>query len=569
MGGLDMELPQDLERSRVGRDLCCHLCKHPYREPFSGTCKHPFCKSCLVVHFTRDLPAISGVLCDICDRPLKLSELKRDQVTQRKLQKQAKCKCRNCDWKGSYTDYIENHERVCGNVERIQCKVFGCGKWLPKNRALELHRADNWCPMILLMKTRLTQAEILHLSMRESWEWTCGLVLRSESPAVRTVIKRLEEIFGVLDPTVPVALDNDEYTASAKHEITSMSSDGSKVEYITDNKEKELAAGQNRSSTSMEKPDARSGRNSFSNEGGMSTFDAQGAAGMSSGQTDRHFSHVQPGINVTTEIRRVESDVKKASVDIASLSRNLDNLKNLPRAFAALSDKFTLLEGVIATVNNDVISMNMKMDNFPRPGKLAIVDEIERVVFDIKELQNHVLSLAQAKQKMETRILDLECSYSGVFLWKIDNYSQRKKDAATTNKKSIYSPPFFTSQYGYKLCGRVFLIGDGVGIGTHISLFLTIMRGPYDAVVPWPFKEKITFQLVNQADPVNRSIVESFRPDPTSSSFKRPTSDRNIGAGCPLFVKIQQVEDLNQGFLKDDILYLKIISQTYDVPEFK
>ena len=48
-------------------------------------------------------------------------------------------------------------------------------------------------------------------------------------------------------------------------------------------------------------------------------------------------------------------------------------------------------------------------------------------------------------------------------------------------------------------------MGDGVGKGTNIALFLTIMKGPYDAVLPWPFKEKITFQLINQNDPVKRA----------------------------------------------------------------
>ncbi|XP_071501962.1 TNF receptor-associated factor 2-like [Diadema antillarum] len=308
----------------------------------------------------------------------------------------------------------DNHERVCGNEERIQCKVFGCGKWLPKNRALKVHKADAWCPMILLMKTCFTEEEISHFSSEETWDVTIKRVMETDKKNVKHLIERLIHIFCHFDSS---SLPPD-----------------------------------------YEKADR-----------------------------EEHVDH-----------------------------------------------------------------------------QVLLSDFLDRELQVLRLLQ---IELCQMVQESKRRIQDLECSYSGVFLWKIDNYSQRKREAATTNKKSIYSPPFFTSQYGYKLCGRVFLMGDGVGKGTHISLFLTIMRGPYDAVLSWPFKEKITFQLVNQVDPINRSIIVSLRPDPTSSSFKRPTSERNIGAGCPLFVKILQVEDSNQGFLKDGTLYLKIISQTSDVPQ--
>ena len=84
---------------------------------------------------------------------------------------------------------------------------------------------------------------------------------------------------------------------------------------------------------------------------------------------------------------------------------------------------------------------------------------------------------------------------------------------------------------------------DGVGKGTHISLFLTILKGPFYVILPWPFKEKITFQLINRNDPVNQSILEAFRPKPPSFSFKRPTSEKKIGAGCPLFAKIHTIEE--------------------------
>lgn len=52
-------------------------------------------------------------------------------------------------------------------------------------------------------------------------------------------------------------------------------------------------------------------------------------------------------------------------------------------------------------------------------------------------------------------------------------------------------PAFYTARYGYKVCLRVYLNGDGTGKGTHVSLFFVVMKGDYDALLPWPFRHKV------------------------------------------------------------------------------
>ena len=43
----------------------------------------------------------------------------------------------------------------------------------------------------------------------------------------------------------------------------------------------------------------------------------------------------------------------------------------------------------------------------------------------------------------------------------------------------------------------------------------------------------VTMTLVNQKG--NNNIVQSFRPNPTGTSFHRPKSDMNVASGCPKF----------------------------------
>ena len=145
--------------------------------------------------------------------------------------------------------------------------------------------------------------------------------------------------------------------------------------------------------------------------------------------------------------------------------------------------------------------------------------------------------------------------YDGTLIWKIRDYKRRKQDAVTGRTLSLYSQPFYTSRFGYKMCARVYLNGDGMGKGTHMSLFFVIMKGDYDELLPWPFRQKVSLTLLDLT-PNRKHMTDTFRPDPTSTSFRKPMSDMNIASGCPLFVAQSILE--TPTYIKDDTLYIKV-----------
>ncbi len=151
-------------------------------------------------------------------------------------------------------------------------------------------------------------------------------------------------------------------------------------------------------------------------------------------------------------------------------------------------------------------------------------------------------------------------SHNGVLLWKIDEFERRRREAVDGVTLSLYSTPFYTSRHGYKMCARVYLNGDGMGKGSHLSFFFVIMRGPFDALLQWPFKQKVTLSLINQNG--KKHISDSFRPDPHSSSFQKPgRREMNIASGCPIFIRIDHL--LNGGFAKDDAIYVRVVVETF------
>jgi len=73
--------------------------------------------------------------------------------------------------------------------------------------------------------------------------------------------------------------------------------------------------------------------------------------------------------------------------------------------------------------------------------------------------------------------------------------------AAAPTKQIQISLTFFLHRrclLGYKLYGRVYLNGDGGGRSTHLSVFLVVGRGQFDALLRWPFTQRVTLTLLDQ-----------------------------------------------------------------------
>ena len=163
------------------------------------------------------------------------------------------------------------------------------------------------------------------------------------------------------------------------------------------------------------------------------------------------------------------------------------------------------------------------------------------------------------------RLQVLDCTtYNGILMWKIDDFERRRREVVDGITMLLSSSPFYTSSHGYKMRARIYLNGDGLGKTTHFSIFFVIMRGPYDALLPWPFRQKVTLTLLNQTG--KNHVTDHFRPDPHSSSFQRPDRrELNIGSGFPMFVRIDHL--LNGGFVKDNAAFIRIVVDTSDLPK--
>ena len=74
----------------------------------------------------------------------------------------------------------------------------------------------------------------------------------------------------------------------------------------------------------------------------------------------------------------------------------------------------------------------------------------------------------------------------------ISDYSKRKQF-----DNQYFSPPFTTSQQGYRLCLAVDANGEGSDKDSHLSIFAYIMKGQHDDRLQWPFTGTIIIELLN------------------------------------------------------------------------
>ena len=283
----------------------------------------------------------------------------------------------------------------------------------------------------------------------------------------------------------------------------------------------------------------------------------------------------------TTETRDFREKLREHSERITTLERKVAT-GNLTAAAASAQMSG---DSRACVPNNEIVRRVNNLENKTADHEVLLVESnrsIEKANRDVGNVGRLVETVQETVRRVERRIESIEhtlalrnvtladleeyvrqqefSSYDGKLLWKITEFARKRNEAVSGQQVSFFSPCFYTSRYGYKMCARIYLNGDGMGRGTHISVFFVVLRGQYDAILRWPFRQKVTFMLFDQ-DNVQH-VIEAFRPDPNSPSFQRPRRETNIASGCPMFCSLTELN--NHAYVRDDTMFLKIIVDITD-----
>ena len=140
------------------------------------------------------------------------------------------------------------------------------------------------------------------------------------------------------------------------------------------------------------------------------------------------------------------------------------------------------------------------------------------------------------------------------FIWKIDNFSEMLRKAKREEKFKIRSQPFYTHNCGYKLQLSLYPNGNGSGTNSHLSVYNYVLKGEYDAILPWPVKITTQITLIDQQRcGIHQDNVELRI---TNTLSERPKSGSRNSRGSHEF--LSQDKLMTRCYLEHDTLFLRV-----------
>nr|XP_034192376.1 TNF receptor-associated factor 6-like isoform X2 [Osmia lignaria] len=183
----------------------------------------------------------------------------------------------------------------------------------------------------------------------------------------------------------------------------------------------------------------------------------------------------------------------------------------------------------------------------------------ERIV--LLEQQNRELSITISNQKTQLTTLQTSLRFNqeelflrscnGVYIWRLHSFQEKLRSMMNDSLKMFYSPGFYTSLNGYKICARINVSSKDP---EFLSLLLHIMKSESDDGLDWPFNGTMCFILVNPHDS-EKDIREITSSRPDLEAFRKPVCELNKRSfGYTEFVRIRDLPD----FLQNDCLIFRI-----------
>ncbi len=286
---------------------------------------------------------------------------------------------------------------------------------------------------------------------------------------------------------------------------------------------------------------------------------------------DNLLEHYSSRIHQEILLKAIESYVRelhsKTSDNSSQTNLENDDISEISESIDMLAEGLSCLQDDNIQIHTNFVQLLSNiMDQRNQIEQLKKSMEETTQMIHAVQVNNNILQTEVETMKRTLSDSSSVLSNNGSYIWKITDVASKFANAMNDQQTSIYSPPFYSSSTGYKMCMRLYLNGDGNARNTHISLFFVLMRGDYDAILKWPFEFKITFSLYDQAG-TQRHIIDSFRPDIKSNSFQRPRSDMNIASGIPKFLPLKFIKEDNNPYVREDCMFIRCMVDFTSMPK--
>ena len=175
-----------------------------------------------------------------------------------------------------------------------------------------------------------------------------------------------------------------------------------------------------------------------------------------------------------------------------------------------------------------------------------LMKKVDRLEGQLKEKLN-------IKQVNEAVDKAMQMNTARTFVWKIEHFTEVLRKARREESCKIKSEPFYTHSCGYKLQLSLYPNGNKSGKNSHLSVYNHVIKGDYDALLPWPMKITVMVTLIGQQPHEflqDKNVEHRF----THTVAEKPKSNDRNSFGSHEFLP----HDKLMRYLTDDTLFLQV-----------
>ncbi|XP_045603666.1 TNF receptor-associated factor 6 isoform X2 [Procambarus clarkii] len=486
----------------------CAICLLGLRSPVQTACGHRFCKECIFNSMSE-----SSNRCPIDNTPLTEADLFPDSCAEREIL-QLKVKCPNHALGCTRTIdlmYIEHHTQACSfQLHLLTCvhvvvSCEMCGTMVARGD-VATHMTET-CPKVVVACSfaehgchqKMTRADLdQHMAQETQFHL---FLLSSAYKKINTFVSDLSRTVGVIQSPY----GNFSRQPSLRSQISATSP-------IPENH-----ISPSHPERSLEK-----------------SLSASGATGCS----DKPPTFPSPqygdkgGADTGTEGNKLHLHMSHLNIN--------DGGKGTPKSSMSV------------LTNQDIILRDLCEKS---------VDLSQSMVEETIKLSNLAKRIEEIDAYVEAQLTEVSGKFcNGEYVWRIRNFSQLCAELQNNPGRVCHSPPFYTSQFGYKFCLRTNITRKS---DEHfLALFIHTMQGDNDDFLDWPFSGRITISVLDCGKILPKQhITETMMSKPDRQAFMRPEVSRNPkGFGFTDFVPLNKLLEAKHGmYIKNDVLCIRAV----------
>ena len=225
----------------------------------------------------------------------------------------------------------------------------------------------------------------------------------------------------------------------------------------------------------------------------------------------------------------------------------------------------TALAIELEDVEKTLAQLKLDKTKLPHSGPFSLKPDyyIKRICEELDKLESRLEKLETGEQPRDWNL------YKNI--WKLENFSvafnnaklieeiENKNIADPNLARDFCSTAFLSKLYGYSYFIRAFPYGCGPAIGNSMSITISLIAGPFDDILTWPFKGTIQISVFRQDNSglIWTNLLKTN--DKTTSCFTRPSPlQPNPSCGIFFYLPHEEMFKTQKNLIKNDHVYIQI-----------